>query len=69
MQTELAVTLEFRPGQCPEVTLLSVLNSTCCKEPHPGKGHREVCGMLSSELHSPLQGYRCAVQVKRRGYR
>lgn len=52
---ELAVTLEFRPGQCPEVTLLSVLISTCCKGPHPGKGHREEC--RAPELHSPLQGY------------
>lgn len=58
---ELAVTLELRPGQCPEVTPLSVLMSTCGKEPHPGKGHREE--------YAELQGYRGAVQVKRWGYR
>lgn len=68
----LAVTLEFRPGQWPEVTLLSVLTSTCCKEPHPGKGHREVHGMQSSRAPQPaprLQGCSpgevMALQVRR----
>lgn len=65
---ELAVTLEFRPGQCPEVTLLSVLISTRCKEPHPGKGHREVHGMQSSQAPQPAPRLQGCSPGERQGY-
>lgn len=55
---ELAVTPEFRPGQCPEVTLLSGLISTASKSHTQEKdtGRCRNAELPSSTAHSKVTG-------------